>query len=200
MEIKELLERHREYYLNHFGQALTKEKEKPGAAELLIELNKQGDEPNEVYRMYRFDFMRKENGAPKPVEFNLDGHLIHETVEYDIGEQKILVNPLVWNGTELILDIELKDWTDYEDWARKWLDLNDENEIDQNGYSGVIHNISPPEPIQQGTGVSIDLGTAPVDALTELIEIFLNTEGVRTIRIETANIREEKNKTAHNNK
>ena len=189
MKIKELLEKHREYYLNHYGQALTKEKS--GAAELLIELNKQGDEPNEVYRMYRFDFMSKENDAPKPVEFNLDGYLNHETVEYDVGEQKIIVNPFFWNSIELILDTEVKDLNDYEDWARKWLDLKDKNKIDQNGYSGVIHNISPPEPIQRGTRFLIDLGTAPVDALTELIEIFLNTEGVGTIRIETANISEE---------
>ena len=55
-------------------------------------------------------------------------------------------------------------------WFARWFDEADDNAADEHGLSGVIHFLSDPVQTSEGTAFTIDLGSAPVAALEDLID------------------------------
>ncbi len=142
------------------------------------------EEPNELFKYYRLDYLKKdENGENRIVEFNTDGYLDHEPLEFEVGNSRIEINPFVWNNCEIFIDNDLNDWNEFHEWIKKWIAIDDEYAQDENGFSGLIHNVTRPIEENSRITTAIDLGTAPVEALTELLEVFLNDGAVNEIKI-----------------
>ncbi|NQZ79355.1 MAG: hypothetical protein HRT61_25030 [Ekhidna sp.] len=178
MTIDELLTEHRNYYVNQFTEF---QKNFPdGAAELLLELKT--DEPEEIYRLYRYDLIQHENGEDKISEFNVDGFLNHQEIVFTIGNKSLVVNPLVWNGVEISCNNTSVDFKPIVEWAHRWID---ESEQTNERLAEKIHNITKPSIESDWLTTSVDFGTAPVKALIELLEILLSDELTTSVRIES---------------
>ena len=62
------------------------------------------------------------------------------------------------------------------DWCREWLDVDEAHPEDQFGLAGVVHSVIPVRPRRVKLGgpeydVSVDFGSAPITALTELLDL-----------------------------
>jgi len=181
MELNELLSAHREYYINHFNDFLTKSEK--GASELLLEIK--NEEPEELFRLYRYDLVYTINDEHNIAEFNTDGFLKHDEISYSAGHKTLYILPIAWNGIEIWVDM-FSQFDSLKNWVNKWIDLNDINEPDENGFLGVIHNITKPtKDKKDNITFSVDLGTAPIESAIELINILLEDKTTSEIRLES---------------
>lgn len=181
MKLKELLDKHRTYYLENFKKLLNQSEE--GVSELLIE-NK-SEEPDVLFRLYRYDLVTKTETGHKIVEFNTDGFLNHSKIEYELYEKIIDFHPIVWNGVDFTIEQIGMDFQYISDWAYKWLDINDEFPIDSDKLQGVVHNISKPVVLEDELTFSVDFGTSPIESTMELIEIILKNNSVKRLKLES---------------
>ncbi len=165
MTINELLTEHRNYYVNQFLDF--QRKSDGGSTELLIEVN--NDEPDEIFRLYRYDLVQDENGDPKISEFNIDGFLNHEEIQFNTQGKKLLISPIVWNGVEVLIGNTSFNFKPIIEWAYIWLDENEDVQQTNEGLTGNLHSITKPEIEFGWLSTSIDFGTAPISALIELI-------------------------------
>ena len=178
MDFEQLIAKQRELYLNDLIDFY--KTKGGGAKELLIELN--NDELTRAFKLWRLDHCEQVNGEPKTTEFNSDKYLDFEPTEYLYNDLKVELSPFYWNGC----DFELKpvllknDWL--MAWVERWINLDDDNEMDSNGLSGAIHNVTKPEENIDHCTFSVDFGSAGVDAFLDLVhEIYLNE--VKELRI-----------------
>jgi hypothetical protein len=90
------------------------------------------------------------------------------------------VDPFVWNGCELILD-QKPDVT-FDNWARKWIDIDDKKTVGEDSLQHVIHSVTFPEEVNDGWTTSIDFGSAPIEAFKELLEV-LSLQGIKKVQV-----------------
>ena len=181
MELKTILTKHREYYLNHFKKI--RDQSESGVNEFLLEIK--NDEPEELYRLYRYDLVIKKEDDFSRVEYNSDGFQNHSEIEFDINSKKIILRPIVWNGIEVSIDLIDFKFDGVEEWAFKWLDIEDKKEINKDKFQEVIHNITKPAIEDNWLTFCIDFGTSNIEAAEELIEIILKQENVKEIIFES---------------
>ena len=189
MEINELLNKHRDYYLNHFTDLLNQSDD--GASELLLEMK--NDESEELFRLYRYDLVTKKEDGHGITEFNTDGFLNHEDISYTVGDKTIIHSPIVWNGVEVSINDSSDGFEMVKKWAYKWLDVNDDKAPDSNNLQGVIHSITKPESVNNWTTFSIDFGSSPVESVMELLDILVNDPKTTIIKLESTWMTKNKN-------
>lgn len=181
MKLIELLSKHRNYYLNRFVDLLNKSE--IGALELLLEMK--NDEPEELFRLYRYDLVTQKTDGYGITEFNTDGFLEHQDINFSVENKTIVLSSIVWNGVEVSVNSSLNKPENIKKWAYEWLDIEDEKTPDLNNLRGVIHSITKPE-IENGyTKFSIDFGSAPVECAMELIDILANEPKITEIKFES---------------
>jgi hypothetical protein len=178
MDIKEILGRQRELYLNDL---LDFYKEKTsGVREVMLELN--NDEPIRQFKLYRLDHYDQVDGEPMPTELNSDKYLDFEPIEYNYGELIIELNPFYWNGCEFILKTNSSENEWLIEWTKKWIDEADEKHEGSDGLTGVIHSVTKPELSADTFSFSVDFGSADIEAFLDLInEIYL--QEIKSLRI-----------------
>ncbi len=178
MNIKEILKRQRELYLNDL---LDFYKDKiSGVREVMLELN--NDEPILQFKLYRLDYYEQFEGEPKPTELNSDKYLDFEPILYNYGEMAIELNPFYWNGCEFVLETNSfeNDWL--IEWTKKWIEEADDKQEDASGLMGVIHSVTKPEFNNDTFSFSVDFGSADIESFLDLInQIYL--QDIKSIRI-----------------
>jgi hypothetical protein len=178
MDIKEILSRQRELYLNDL---LDFYKEKTnGVREVMLILN--NNEPIREFKLYRLDHYEQVVGESKPTELNSDKYLDFETIIYNYGEMTIELNPFYWNGCEFILKTSSlqNDWL--IEWIKHWIDEADDKQEDVNGLTGVIHCVTKPKFNNGNYSFSVDFGSAEIEAFLDLInQIYLKE--IKLLRI-----------------
>lgn len=73
-------------------------------------------------------------------------------------------------------------WGDLQEWIALHIDRHGQFPADASGLHGVIHSVSPPETRGARHYLYVDFGSAPVDAVTDLIEL-LTTRGATRVTI-----------------
>jgi hypothetical protein len=107
--------------------------------------------------------------------FICEGEAVGErSVTQDYRGMAVTAHPLRWD--EIVMRVE-QDPTDapaFVDWATDWMNLNDRRQPGDDGLSGVVHHIAPtrrPRFLRAaGTDVRVDFGSAPTDALWDLLD------------------------------
>lgn len=161
------LREYREVYVEHLHRVIAKRcgGAEKAASELWLEL----PETSAMYKRYfRVDAITNE-GKSKSFEANIDlpkGEA--ELVEVD--GLPIVLEPIVWNG----VDLDCRGCTTISlqvlnNWFEQWFDEKEVRKQDENGTSGVIHSLRV-----EGSVVSVDFGSAPPEALVDLVSILTN--------------------------
>lgn len=179
MELKEILNKHRDYYLEKFSNYTNSIDDV--IIELLIEMPY--EEPEEIFRLFRYDCATKGKEGPNLKEFNADGFLNHKEINFSINGKTIVLAPIGWNGVDISVDNYSSDIIDIVNWATKWLDPQDEKAQDSNNLQGVIHNISKPEKVNEKITFSVDFGSAPTEAVLDLLEILSKDSKASLIKL-----------------
>jgi hypothetical protein len=178
MDFREIIKGQRETYLKQLTKFYSGRT--TGAKEILLELN--GDEKERIFKLYRLDYFEQVDGQPKPTELAAATYLHHEPINYKFGQLDVELNPFYWHGCDFVLD---SGWMDIEwlkTWTRKWIDEDDKNPTDSNGFSGVIHSVTRPTNKKNGLTFSVDFGTATENSLIELVQI-IERLGQRKLKI-----------------
>jgi len=153
----------------------------PCALEVMFELQSLASPP---FRLYRVDLAANVSGEATLHEVNPSTHLSFAPFKLDAGQSLIAaVHPIVWNDVGIKTNVRLPN-DSVEDWALRWLDIDDHHAQDEKGLQGVIHSISRDDTDEEGTALTVDFGSAPAEALKELIEL-LGTLGVSHMTIQS---------------
>jgi hypothetical protein len=142
----------------------------PSAPEVLFEL--QRDEPL-PFRLYRADMAANADGGPQIQEVNPATHLSFEPFGVELSEGlTAAVHPFVWNDIGISSNVAIPS-EQVEAWALRWHDMEDQFPKDEHGLQGVIHSVSYENSLDNGALLTIDFGSAPIQALQELIELLV---------------------------
>jgi hypothetical protein len=173
----------RKHYLNALLASFKeyKKSRQPSSLEVMFELQRETPLP---FRLYRADMASNTNGEPGVQEVNTITHLSFEpfSVEFNFG-LSVEVHPMHWNDVEVHANAQIEAAA-FEEWALKWLDLEDEHATDMEGLQGVIHAITIQESEVGSSRVALDWGSAPMAAMEELLQL-LHAKGATTARLST---------------
>lgn len=184
MTLDELLTKGRTQYLATFQLGLDQHKTAKSAIEVMIQTT--ADETRnlpELYQINRYDLINiNPEGKYDLTEFNLvkDSVLKFEQQVYEVNGMKITVNPFVWNGCEFTLD--KKPNITFDNWAKKWMDIDDKTKPGADGFQNVIHSVTFPEEENGKWITSIDFGSSPIEAFKELM-ITLSGQGIKKVEV-----------------
>ena len=134
------------------------------ARELLISINEPA--PPYPYRYVRVDvFGKLPDGSDRAYELWLDPATESEGRGFNLGPATI----------------PLRDIAALEDRLTDLLDIRDERWTENSPASGSIHSVTPMESNGEFSYLTIDFGTAPADALLDLIDFFLDEGSTRVL-------------------
>lgn len=158
----------RNRYLDFFRKGIDylKKDKTQFAVELLIET---GDkELKRPFNLLRVDFIFKDDEKVDKINaLQLNSLLDYKTNKNTINNSEIEVNPFCWDNCKIIADkIDMNKLTA---WIEKWIDIEESRQTE---YSNSIHNCSMIQKLDETEEITVDFGTAPVDALLELIEFM----------------------------
>lgn len=122
------------------------------------------------------------DGTPKPIEVRVDAEPV-EGRGFDFGTFVVEAYPFSWCAVQLLLASEPTNMRQLEGWMTRWLDVEDEKAPGPSGESLSVHSFSPIHKSGQWWVLRADFGTAPADALMELIELLVG-QGVRRFAIQ----------------
>lgn len=170
MDLGEILENVRDHYLGKYRAAISTYRERfdPSATEVLLELS--GDAPL-VYRYYRADLASGAVDPPNFTEVNPESHLEFEPTKLTYEGLEVFLSPIVWNGVEVRVEPRIVSDEPVRSWGTRWIDPDEQAEADGDGLGTYVHSVTAPESDVGSTHFSIDLGSAPVASLLELLVI-----------------------------
>ncbi len=150
------------------------------AGELLISIN--NDAIPYPYRYFRADLVAKDkSGSPQISEVRIDPDNAFQPLGFDFGAFEVEIYPLTWCSIQFVFDKLPEHSNLIESWIEKWLDLDDRNADGESGLAGAIHSATPIETNGTWWFMTADFGTAPVEAVIELIELLAEQGSTRVI-------------------
>ena len=184
MTLDELLTKERNQYLATYQLGIEQNKKPKFAVEIMIQITaEQNKNLPELYKINRYDLINiNAEGKYDLTEFNLekDSVLKFDEQIYEVNGMKVTINPFVWNGCEMSLD--RKPNITFDNWAKKWIDLDDNKTVSSDGFQNVIHSVTFPEQENGKWTTSIDFGSSPIQAFEELLTI-LSGQGIKKIEV-----------------
>jgi hypothetical protein len=184
MTLDEILTKEREQYVATYKLGISQSGTTKQATEILIKTTSdQNREHPELYQHNRYDLVIV--NAQKKFdfhEFNLDKDSVlkFDTQSFSIDGIDVEIEPFVWNGCEFTVD-EKPNFM-FESWAKKWIDIEDNKEVPKDSFSNVIHSVTFPKQEGNKWTISIDFGTAPIEAFKELLTT-LNRQGIKHVEV-----------------
>jgi hypothetical protein len=165
VEFEELLELARDSYVGQFADFVDKQAAlfDKGAAEVKLQIS--GD--SEYYRNYFCtDFASGDDGG-QIVELTPNEEVTFDPVEVSLGEMDMIVSRLMWNDINITSNDRTLLASDFADWFETWFDPEETTFDPDTRFSACIHSLK----VDSGQ-VTVDFGTAPVTALTDLLMLF----------------------------
>ena len=132
----------------------------------------------------RADFIPKEEEQAEPSTVDSTTQLQFDAQTFDIGGTAISLSPFVWDW----VSVEVAGLTSesalsvLKDWFLQWFDGDDQNNETEEGLFGVTHFMSEPEVTEEAVRVTVDLGSAPAEAVEDLM-FRVSDAGARELRV-----------------
>lgn len=181
----QLLDQIRDYYVSRFIDALEEHSSADGVtiAHEPAFCDENGDvvTAGELSLPARGDLLVIRDGAVSDsLRIDTDGMLSFEPIAFDWPDNNLHIDlhPFQWNWMELrIFGLKTDtDWTPLRDWFIGWFQETDPADDE---LLGGVHFMSDPEYRSEFSQLSIDLGTAPVEAFEELLDALGQMEAAR---------------------
>lgn len=130
----------------------------------------------------RFDLMTGTTESPQPSILMGEAAEGPQIGAIQAGEIEVAIFPFLWEACRIWLRHKDPDWTALHEWFDRWMDLEGVREADEDGLCGVVHFCS--EPMTEGGGylLELDLGSAPVAAFTDLLNVIARM-GASEVRV-----------------
>jgi len=185
MSLEQIFTRERERYVRYLARVRDHIAKERGnvACELLISLNV--ETLPYPYRYFRTDVTCKlADGTPKVFEARLDLDPEFEGTGFSFDGLVVEVYPFTWSAVHILFDKPFETLAPVEEWITRWLDVDGKNQENKLGLSCVIHSFTRVDQSGGWWHLAGDLGSAPVEALIEFINL-LASEGMSKIIIQS---------------
>ena len=171
------LARVRDAYLDHMRSCLADARSEPLlAAEVLVKPN--GRDTPAPFCLTRVDALYGDQHAPRVVRFGESQARHVGSSSRMQGSLAIFVDSLSWESLTVSFEHAEFDVAVLGEWYSEWLDVAERRQPDADGLSGVVHDLA----WSSGSGgkwqLRLDLGSAEVVALIDLLGI-LEHAGIR---------------------
>ncbi len=113
----------------------------------------------------RIDALYQEAGELKEVEANIANPPYFDVITEDWDDIIMTLSPFVWNAVEFEVTGPFPDLGQLSNWYTKWYDIKHRNKVGEHGFKSVVHKMSAPTEIEDGWQITIDFGSANLDAL-----------------------------------
>lgn len=164
-ELMEQIDHERAVYLEIYQKQLKSLKDQGIAYQTEIELVPQKKKRKQVSAPVRIDALYQEAGELKEVEANIANPPYFDVITEDWDDIIVTLTPFVWNAVEFEVTGPFPDLTQLSNWYSKWYDVKNRNRADKDGFRSVVHKMSSPVEIEDGWRITIDFGSANLDAL-----------------------------------
>ena len=187
ISLDERLSQVRAQYIRLFKYEIAKKRTDSSETEMFLQYIKTetGQEPG-LAQSFRVDMATgsSKNGY-RFDEINLGGDsaIRFRNEEYFVDGVNVAMAPFVWNKCELVID-KRPDKPVYS-WGKRWMDMGNEEAADSGQLLYLIHSVSYLRASTIRWRVSIDFGTAPIEAFKELMTA-LKEQGVTKVVVETS--------------
>jgi hypothetical protein len=129
----------------------------------------------------RLDLLPKAGGSSIMIDSPTRPQI--ELWESMIGDCHVSIRPFTWDYARVSIYGVFDNWTPIKEWFFRWFDPDDQNCLNKEGLYGVVHFLSDPE-IEEGVAsLTVDFGSAPIEAFFSLLDAFL---AMRPNRVEVA--------------
>lgn len=169
--IASIISQGREHYLDRYRSAIREYRGRyhPSGPEVMFEPN--GTTTPIPYRYFRIDLTSGAVSPPNFTEVNVDPHAAFPATSFALQTGlRVLLHPFVWNAIEFVSHATPSDLSLLTRWVNRWLDFGDTKPQDNDGLSGVVHSVTFPVAKDKSWSFSVDFGSAPVEALEELLD------------------------------
>lgn len=132
----------------------------------------------------RVDAIPASENSAEPAKVDSQTRLEFEPIHFRLGDSAVEPQPFVWDWLSLEVQglAEEKASNALIDWFNDWFDGDDENEPDKVGLQQVVHFMSDPQVLAEGVKATMDLGSAPVEGLEDLL-FALSDPGANRVRL-----------------
>ena len=164
----EIFEKERNRYIDFFknGIEYLKTSKSQYAVELLIESNDAS--LCHPFNLTRLDFIFKdESNIDRINSLQLDTKLLYESATTTMNTSQVQVCPFLWDNCRFTLEKVSENLL--IPWIEKWIDVQDSRYSE---FSNSIHNCSIIKNADGLFELIVDFGTAPIEAITELIDLL----------------------------
>lgn len=112
------------------------------------------------------------NGNGMPVTVDATSRAAFESISVAYKNCSILIHPFGWDWVVVTVSglSEAQVAEIAKAWFLRWFDPEDTNDPNDEGLYGVVHFLGEPEVVSEGIQLTLDLGSAPPEALDELLE------------------------------
>ncbi len=130
----------------------------------------------------RTDFIPAVSGEPETVD--ADSRLTFDPMEVKHLSCAITIEPFTWDwATVIVQGITVVEMSAIVgEWFYRWFDAEDTKAPDADGLLGVVHFASDPVEREGAVETTLDLGSAPVEALQDILKL-LAERGATQIRV-----------------
>ena len=190
MDLYSILNDGRSHYLEFYRSSIAEYRQRfnPSAPEVWIEPN--GSKAPAPYNYYRLDLASGSVSPPNLTDLNVDPHADIDPCSFQpVPGVRVTISTFVWNGVEIRSRTVPNDPLCITPWFEKWFDTRESHATDEDGLSGVIHSVTYPQVTAKGWGFSVDLGSAPLDAVRELM-LVLRDAGLTEVEMGSFYLRE----------
>ncbi len=158
----------RQQYIEHFLASLTELRRIDATAvELLVKPN--GRANPEPFCLCRVDAISGAPDSPKLYRFAADLDAAGWDLEESFDGMLLAVDSFSWESLVLTFGLPGFDLFQLGDWYARWLDVAEAQQPDDHGLSGVVHDLSWYSKEDGQWRLIVDLGSAPISALEELL-------------------------------
>jgi hypothetical protein len=171
MDAKEYLQQVRDSYVDRYRTILRSKREEGSdcTAEVWVEPNVPAGQPRPPHPLC-VDIMVGDDEKPGMVMIAgdaIDGGLMGILT---IGQMPVKVYAIAWEAMPVWIRHPDPDWTALQAWRKKWMNVDGSAPSDEDGLGGLVHYMG--SPVAEGGGhlYEMDFGSAPVDALMELLD------------------------------
>lgn len=139
----------------------------------------------EFFRQSRMDVLFKEDGAFHQAEAKMTNPPDFLPIIEKWQGVEVVLSPFVWHHMEFSVTGPEPSMTQMQNWFNRWFDPNNKNPADKNGLHTVIHMMTEPKMLGNYWTVTIDFGTADIEAFQAFFK-QLKFSGAEKVEISSA--------------
>ncbi len=124
----------------------------------------------EPLQLARVDAVHQEGKKALHEEANIANPAPFETMKEVWDDIEVTLNPIVWNAVDFNVVGDYPNIEQLENWYKKWFDIKGRNKPDAKKMHNVVHKLSKPEQTADGWSITVDFGSAEMEAFIALFK------------------------------